>query len=304
MASAESNDIKVLYKGWIDAMLADPDVSLDVIRKMCEHYGDVTGEPGSVDYIEVDANGVQSIWAIPKESNENRALLCTHGGGYVVGSMYTHRKMFAHIAKEIGCPALIVHYRRAPEDVHPGPVNDCVNAYKWLLNHKKLKPENIAFTGESAGGGLAITTMLCARENGLPLPAASMPMSPWIDMEVKGKSVDTNEDKDYLVKRWFIEFLATTFLGEKGSKKDPLANPLYADLRGLPPLYIQVGEDETLLDDSRRVAERASAAGVDVKVDIFPEMQHAFQFLVGNAPEADQAVKQMADWVRPKLNIR
>ena len=290
MASPESNDIKVLYKGWIDAMLAEPEMPLDVSRKMFEHWGDITGEPGGVDYIEVDANGVQAMWATPKESDKSRALLCTHGGGYVVGSMYTHRKMFGYIAKAIECPALIVHYRRAPEHVHPGPVNDCVTAYEWLLNHEKLKPENIAFTGDSAGGALSITTMLGAREKGLPLPAASMPISPWVDMEVTGKTVDTNEDKDHFVKRWVIEHMSTTFLGENGSRQDPLANPLYADMSGLPPMYIQVGGDEALLDDSRGVVERALAAGVDVKFDIFPEMQHVFHFLVGNAPEADKAV--------------
>ena len=303
MASQESEDIKKLYNGWIDAITADPEMSIEATRKMFEHWGDVTGEPGGVDYTEVDANGVEAMWAVPKNSNKDTVILCTHGGGYAVGSMYSHRKMFGHIAKAVGCSALIVNYRRAPESVHPGPVNDCVTAYEWVLE-QGYKPENIAFTGDSAGGALAITTMLAARDKGLPLPVASMPISPWVDMEAKEEgTLDSNADKDCFVKRFLVEHMSAGLLGESGSKKDPLANPLYADFSGLPPLYVQVGGDEALLDDSRGVVKRAQEDGVEVKFDIYPEMQHVFHFLVGNAPEGDQAVQDMADWVRPKLGL-
>lgn len=302
MASKESDVIKSLYKGWVDTMAANPDLTLEETRRMFEHWGDITGEPEGVDYIEVDANGIRCMWAKPKGGDETRALLCTHGGGYMVGSMYSHRKMFGHIAKAVGCPGLIVDYRRSPENLHPGPVNDCVTAYEWMLN-QGLKPEHIGFTGDSAGGALAITTILGARNKGLPLPAASAPISPWTDLEITGETVTTNEDKDYFVKRAVIEHMSATYLGEHGSRKDPLATPLYADLAGFPPLYIQVGGDETLLDDSRNIVARAKAAGVEVKFDIVPEMQHVFHFLAGTAPEADKAIADMAAWFRPKLGL-
>ena len=135
------------------------------------------------------------------------------------------------------------------------------------------------------------------------MPAATMPLSPWVDMEATGKSFDSNAEKDVLVSRDIIKVMAGTFLGEGGNPKDPLASPLYAELKGLPPVYIQVGGDETLLDDSQRLAERARKAGVDVTVDVYPDMQHVFQFLAGVAPEADDAIRKLALWVRPKLGL-
>jgi acetyl esterase/lipase len=288
-----------MYKSWVSTMAENPDMSVEETRRMFEHWGDVTGEPEGVDYMEVDANGVRCMWAKPKGGDETRALLCTHGGGYMVGSMYSHRKMFGHIAKAVGCPALIVDYRRSPEHPHPTPVNDCVRAYEWMLNEAK----HVAFTGDSAGGALAITTVLAARDKGLPLPAASMPISPWTDMEITGETVTTNEEKDHFVKRAVIEHMSATFLGENGDRKDPLASPLYADLAGLPPFFVQVGGDETLLDDARRFVAKVEAAGGEARLDIFPEMQHVFHFLAGTAPEADKAIADQAAWIKPKLGL-
>ena len=191
MPSTQSEDLKALYKGWVAAMTANPTMELDQMRRMFEHWGDVTAEPGGVDYVEVTAGTVPALWATPKGCAQDRVLLCTHGGGYVTGSMYTHRKVYGHFAKAIGCRALIVHYRRAPENVHPGPVDDVVACYRWLLD-QGIEPQHIALTGDSAGGGLAITTLLRAREQGLPMPAATMPLSPWVDMEASGESFASN----------------------------------------------------------------------------------------------------------------
>jgi epsilon-lactone hydrolase len=216
--------------------------------------------------------------------------------------MYTHRKVYGHLAKAIGCRALILHYRRAPEHVHPAPVDDAVTAYRWLLD-QGIAPGHIALTGDSAGGALAVTTLQRARERNLPMPAATMPLSPWVDLEITGETLVSNREKDAIVQKEVVEVMATTFLGEGGNRKDPLANPLYADLKGLPPMYIQVGGDETLLDDSRRLAECARKAGVDVRLDEFPEMQHVFHFSAGHAPEADDAIRKLAEWARPKLGL-
>ncbi len=229
-------------------------------------------------------------------------LLCSHGGGYVTNSMYSHRKVYAHLAKAVGCRALIPDYGLAPEHVHPGPVNDMANAYRWLLD-QGITPNHIAFVGDSAGGGLAITTILRARELGLPLPAATMPLSPWLDMDGSGGTFETNRENDALVAREMVQNMAATFLGDGGNKNDPLVNPLRGDLRGLPPVYIQVGGHETLLDDSRNLAEAIRRADGEVKLDVHPEMQHVFHFLAGTAPEGDDAIRQLAAWVKPKLGL-
>lgn len=302
MASIQSDDIIALYKGWVSEMTKNPGMSVEDLRRLFDHWGDVTHEPGDVDYLEVDAGGIPAMWANPKGAAQDRVLLCAHGGGYVVGSMYSHRKMFGHIAKATGVRALIVNYKRSPENPHPGPVNDMVAAYQWLLKSEKVKPEHIVFTGDSAGGALALTAIAAAKEKGLPLPVASMSMSPWAGMDTSGTTYDTNKDKDALVSRETTTALASLFIGEC-DPKHPLANPLYTDYSGFPPIYIQVGGDESLLDDSRRIADSAKAAGCEVRIDIFPEMQHVFQALAGNAPEADDAVQRMAEWARPKIGL-
>lgn len=301
MASSEANAIKVLYQSWSDAMAANPEMSLDEMREMFDHWGDITGEPGRVDYIEVDAGGVEAMWAVPKGCDQSRVVICTHGGGYAVGSMYSHRKVFGHIAKAINCRALILHYRRSPEHPHPAPVDDAVAAYQWLLD-QGIKSEHICVTGDSAGGGLCTALLLAIRDAGLPMAAAGMPISPFYDMEITGETIQSNADKDILVQEPILKGMATMFLGS-ASATDPLASPLYANLTGLPPLYIQVGGDEALLDDSVRFADKANAAGVDTKLDVYPEMQHVFHFLAGAAQEADEAIRQMAAWVRPKLGL-
>jgi len=302
MASRQSEALKTLYRSWSAALAANPQMPLDELRLMFEHSGDVTAEPGGVDYLETDAGGVPAMWTVPKGCAEDRVVLCLHGGGYVAASMYTHRKVYAHLAKAIGCRALIPHYRRAPEHIHPAPVEDAAASYEWLLD-QGITPGHIALAGDSAGGALAVTTLLRARERGLPMATATMPLSPWVDMESTGETLSSNRAKDVLVQKEVVEAMASTFLGERGDRRDPLANPLFADLKGLPPMYIQVGGDETLLDDSRRLADRARAAGVDVRLEVFPEMQHVFHFAAGHAPEADHAIRKLADWVRPKLGL-
>ena len=301
MASKQATAIKDLYNHFLKTLGENPDMPIEEVRALLEHLADLGSEPGGVDYIEADCNGVLCMWANPKGASDKHVLLCTHGGGYVAGSIYSHRKLYAHVAKAVGCRAISVHYGLAPENPHPGPVNDCVKVYEWLLD-EGFKPENIATTGDSAGGALSISIILAARDKGLPLPAAAMPICPWYDVENSGDSMKTNEEKDCLVKKAVVDGMAETFLAG-GSSRDPLANPLHADVSGLPPLYITVSRDETLLDDAVRFEKIAREAGVEVKMDIFPEMQHVWHFMAGAAPEADQAVQQMSDWVRPKLGL-
>ena len=303
MPSQESRALGELYKGWVSRMADQPEMSLEQTRAMFEHWGDVTAEPERVDYAEVDiADGIRAMMVTPAISDPHAALLCLHGGGYVTGSMYSHRKMFAHFAKAIGCPALIVNYRLAPEHPNPAPAKDCATAYKWLLD-QGIDPSRIGFVGDSAGGALTVTTQLVAREAGLPVPSATLTLSPWVDMEITGETVTTNEEKDHLVERSVIEYMSATFLGPNGSRKDPLANPLYADLTGIAPMYVQVGGDEALLDDARALVTHADKAGVETRLDVYPDMQHVFTFLAGNAPEADDAIMEAAQWMRPRLGL-
>jgi len=305
MTIDHSDDVKQLYQGWgatlaeYPEMLAPP---LDDWRDLIESWPVVTAEPGGVDYVEVDAGGVPAMWAIPHGAARERVLLALHGGGFVTGSMYTHRKLFAHLAKAVGARALIVNYRRSPEHVHPAQVDDALSAYEWLLD-QGIKPEHIAFTGDSSGGGLTITTQLRAIKAGRPLPAAALPISPWVDMEAVGESMRTNQATDALLQKEFADALAAIFLGPDGDPKDPFANPLYADLTGLAPLYIQVGGDEVNLDDATRLAAHAEKAGVEVRLDVFAGEQHTFQMAAGRAPKADEAIRRLAEWVRPRLGL-
>jgi len=228
-------------------------------------------------------------------------VLCFHGGGFISGSIYTHRKLFGHLAKAIGARALITDYRRTPVHSHPAPLEDTTAAYRWLLD-QGIDAELVAVSGDSSGGGLAISTMLRARELGLPTAAALLLMSPWVDMTVSADTYQSNRDTDAFFYQEVVAGLAAMFLAG-GDPKDPLASPVYADLSGMPPMYIQVGGDETLLGESRLLDENARGAGVEVRLDVFPEQQHTFQMAAGRAPEADDAIRRLAGWVRPKLGL-
>jgi epsilon-lactone hydrolase len=302
MSDTPPDPVKDLYQRWGATFAERGELPLDEWRATIEEWPEVTAEPGRVDYLEVDADGVPAMWLAPKGAAEDRVVLGLHGGGFVTGSMYTHRKLFGHLAKAIGARALVPDYRRPPEHTHPAPLEDALAAYRWLLE-QGIEASHIVLAGDSAGGGLVVTTMLLAREQGLPLPAAGMPLSPWFDFEATGGSYDDNDSKDMLLNREFGQRLTGMLLGDSGDPQDPLVSPLYADLAGLPPLYIQASPDEVLVDDSRSFAERAQQAGVEVRLDLFPGQQHTFQMAAGRSPEADDAIRRLAEWARPKLGL-
>ena len=266
-----------------------------------ESWGDLTAEPRGVDYLETEAGGLPAMWAVPKGARTDRVLLCMHGGGFVGGSIYTHRKMYGHLAKATGARALLVSYHLLPEGTFPVPADDVTNAYRWLLD-QGTGASRVAFAGDSVGGWLAVTVQLRAREQGLPLPSAAMAISPCVDLEATGESYETNRDSDPFFKREVVQGIIGTFL-DGADARDPRANPLYADLSGLGPLLIQAGGDETLADDARLLDAHARKAGIDVRLDVFPGMLHTFQMAAGRAPEADDAIRAMASWVRPRLGL-
>jgi len=299
MASPQAEAIKDQLR--LFAASLSPDASLEDMRASYESFIGLTAEPEGVTWTEVDAGGVPAIWADSANGARDRVLEYVHGGGYVIGSADYYRKLTGHLANALGCRVLNVDYRLAPEHPHPAPVEDATAAYRWLLD-QGVEPSHIAISGDSAGGGLTVATLLNIRKQGLPMPAAAMPLSPWIDMEGTGESMTSRAERDVLVQAEVIKGMAEAFLQGQDAR-DPLAAPLHADLRGLCPLYIQVGDDETLLDDSIRLADKAQAAGVEVRLDVFPEMQHVFQMAAGNMPEADDAIARLAEWVRPRLGL-
>ena len=298
-----SQQIGIVSEWWRQIGInAQKQPSIQEAREANELWQTLTAEPREVDYIETEAGGIRAMWAVPKSCKQDRVILCFHGGGFFVGSMYTHRKMYAHLAKKVGCRALILDYSLVPEHVHPTQVMECVNAYTWLLR-QGIQPAHIAFAGDSAGGGLAVGTMLALKDQGLPLPAAAVAVSPWFDMAGTGQSMIGNAGKDLIFNISWIRSMGQMYVGQNGDPKDPQASPLYGDLTGLPPIYIHVGGDELLLDDSRRLADAADKAGIDVNVEIFPHMQHTFQMAAGRAPEADHSLSLLADWLRISLKL-
>jgi epsilon-lactone hydrolase len=297
MASKQSEAVR---KRWEASRLAMVEPGFEAPDD--ESWGDLTAEPRGVDYSETEAGGLPAMWAVPKGASTDRVLMCIHGGGFLGGSVYTHRKMFGHLAKAAGARALVVSYHLLPKGVFPVPADDVTNAYRWLLD-QGISAGHIAFAGDSVGGWLAITVQLRAREQGLPLPATALLMSPCVDMETTGESYETNRDRDPFFKKEVVAEIVRNFLGEGTDARDPRVNPLYADLSGLGPVCIQAGGDETLADDARLLDSHARKAGVEVRLDIFPGMLHTFQMAAGRAPEADDAISQMASWVRPRLGL-
>ncbi len=301
MASRESEALSNLYRNWASRMSANPEMPIGEFREMFEEWATVTAEPADVAYEETTVEGIPAMWARPLAKPTGSLLICFHGGGFVTGSRASHRKLFGHIAAAAGIPGLIVEYRRAPESAYPAAVDDALAAYRWALACG-IAPSRIAFVGDSAGGGLSVAAALAARRDDLPSPGAIFIMSPWLDLDANGASYDDNAGLDLIVSRPVIQSLVPALLGPNGSSEDPIANPILADPAGLPPMLIQVGGYESFLDDSRRFAAQAKEAGVDVTLEVAPEMQHVFQFLGGVAPEADAAIASAGKWLQTKLS--
>lgn len=294
--------LRDVYEALAARSQAQPDMDIETMRDVFERLHVATREPEGVTYQEVDAGGVPAIWCIPTDCAADRVLVHTHGGGFMVCSMHTDRKLGGHIAKAAGTRVLVLDFRLAPEHPFPAQLDDAVAAYRWLLEEEGIRPDHVATVGHSAGGNLCTTTALKLREEGMPLPVAIMPVSPWYDMELCGATFDTNAATDAIVQRPILEGMLAAFLGDT-PRTSPLANPLYADLSGLPPILIHAGGDETLVDDTLSFAARAREAGVDVEAHIVPEMQHSYPLLAGRDPRADETIARMAAWVRPKLGL-
>jgi acetyl esterase/lipase len=244
----------------------------------------------------VDAGGAKGEWISAPGAAADRAILYFHGGGYVLGSIHSHRDMCERLSRAAQARVLALDYRLAPEHPFPAAVDDARAAYRWLLK-QGLQPKRIALAGDSAGGGLTFATLLALKEHGDPLPACAVPLSPWVDLEATGDSMISKDKEDPMVHKNLVEQMAKTYV-PTGDLRNPLAAPLYGDLRGLPPLLIQVGSRETLLDDAVRIADKAKKAGVEVELDVWKGQIHVFQIFASRLDEGEQAIQKIGAFIK------
>jgi epsilon-lactone hydrolase len=299
MPSKESTVLRDRYKAFADRLAANPGVDFGGRHDPFDGISLLAAEPSDVTYAEVTTAGLSAIWANPVGCDTERVLVYFHGGGFISGSKESHRKIAAHLSKAAGCRALIPDYRLAPEHPFPAQLEDALAVYDWLLT-TGYEPSKIAFAGESAGGNIATTATLALKRDGRPLPAAIVAFSPWYDMEGKGNTLESNAATDAFFSREMILGTAAMFLGGH-SPTDPLANPLYSDPAGLPPIFLTCGTEETLQDHAERFATLARRAGVEVVLQVEEGMQHFYQCMVGRAPEADASIAEAGEWLNKQL---
>ena len=273
--------------------IAERRTSFDAFAKVFPTAADITTE-------KVSANGVAAEWSQAPGADKSRAVLYVHGGGYVIGSLDSHRHLASEIARDIGGRTLALHYRLAPEHPFPAPVEDTLAGYRYLLA-QGLKAQNIAIAGDSAGGGLVVAALVAIRDVGLPQPSCGWCISPWVDMEGIGGSMTSLAGVDPMVQKLPLLEMSTMYLGG-ADPRSPLAAPIYADLRGIAPLLIHVGAAETLLDDATRLAGVAGAADVPVTLEVWPEMIHVWHLFHPRLAAGRRAIEAGARYVRAAMD--
>lgn len=265
---------------------------LAVSRWMIERSVTYLKFPADISHQAVDVNGVPCHWLVPQDSAAERVLLYLHGGGFVLGLTGLHMEMVAQLARRMGVRALMVDYRLAPEHPFPAALDDCVAVYRWLLQ-QKIPARNIVIAGDSAGGNLTITTLMKLRDDGDPLPAAAAALSPVTDFVSKDKRFDDTYDP-LLHPRATRLYNKSYVAGQ--DPHNPLMSPIFGDWRGLPPLLIHAGEDEVLRHDAIAAADAARAAGVDVRLEIYPRMWHVWQ-INPSLPQTEQSLDDIAHFL-------
>jgi acetyl esterase/lipase len=259
------------------------------------------GVPADVVVEPVSVGDLRAEWLSTPGADRNSAILYLHGGGYVIGSMDSHRHLVAEAGRAAASWALSLDYRLAPEHPFPAAVDDALAAYRFLLG-RGIRPGRIAIAGDSAGGGLVVSAMLAIRDAGLAQPACGWCISPWVDMEAIGGTMETKAAEDPTVQKAGILDMARMYLNG-ADPRSPLAAPIYADLRGLAPLLIQVGAAETLLDDAIRLAKLAGAADVRVDLQIWPEMIHVWHLFHPELSAGCRALEEGGSWVRAQMTV-
>jgi monoterpene epsilon-lactone hydrolase len=247
----------------------------------------------------VDAGGVPAEWVAAPGCDGQRAVLFLHGGGYAIGSINTHRRLAYDISAASGARVLLIDYRLAPEHPFPAAVEDAAKAWRWLLQ-QGFAANKLAIGGDSAGGGLAIATLVNLRDQKLGLPACAVAISPWVDLEGLGNSITARAAQDPMVGKDGLLWMAGMYLNGKDART-PLAAPLHADLEGLPPILVQVGSAEILLDDATRIAEKLHAAGVEVRLALWPNMLHVFPLFAPILSEGRDGCLEIGNFIRSRI---
>jgi monoterpene epsilon-lactone hydrolase len=247
----------------------------------------------------VQAGSVPAQWITVPGAHRERFLLYLHGGGFTMGSVQSHLDILARLARSTEARVLAIEYRLAPEHPFPAAIEDSVEAYRWLLD-SGVEPKRIVVAGSSAGGGLVLSTSLKLRDDGDPLPAAGVCLCPFADMTLQSDSLVSNEGRDW-VTRSRVEAVVETYLAG-ADPAQPLASPLLADLTRMPPLLIQAGSHEILVDDARRLAAYASSDGVPVELNVWPEMIHMWQLFGARVPEGREAIEKLAAFLLKKIS--
>jgi acetyl esterase/lipase len=247
----------------------------------------------------VDAGGVAAEWIMAPGCDPGRAVLYLHGGGYAIGSINTHRRLAYDISAASAAAILVIDYRLAPEHPFPAALDDATTAWRWL-GQQGFPARRLAIAGDSAGGGLTIATLVNLRDRKLGLPACAVAISPWVDLEGLGDSITARAAQDPMVQKDGLLWMAGMYLDGR-TPKTPLAAPLHADLEGLPPILVQAGTAETLLDDATRIAEKLHGAGNDVRLSIWPNMLHVFPLFAPVLSEGRDGCAEIGTFIRNRL---
>ncbi|MCH7737316.1 MAG: alpha/beta hydrolase [Chloroflexi bacterium] len=285
--------------GIMKAIRSKPPADIHEARAVLDKAFGEYKPASDVTVFDIDAGGVPCQWITAPDVPQDRLIIYFHGGAYAACSPTTHQDLISRLSRASGAAALGVDYRLAPEHPFPAAVDDAIAAYDWALGHG-FAPSNIVLAGDSAGGGLVLSVMLAAKDAGVPLPAAGVCFSPWVDLECSGESMAANDHLDDFIKYGGLSARAQSYLGG-ADPKHPWASALFADLRGLPPLLLHVGSVETLLDDSTRLAALAEDAGVHVTLKIWDDMVHVWQAFAAILPEGRQSIEEAGEFIRERL---
>ena len=245
----------------------------------------------------VQNEAVAGLLMAAPDVDDQEIVLYFHGGGYALGSSLTHRELGWRLSAAAGARILLLDYRRAPEHPYPAAIEDAVAAYKWLME-SGFPPSKISVAGDSAGGGLAVAMLLVLRDEGVVLPKTAVLLSPWLDLTHTSGTFISNEPSDLILSAARLQEFADWYVGDGVSADDPLASPIFADLHDLPPMLIQVGDQEMLLDDSITFAKKAKTAGVDVTLDVWEDMFHVWHAIAAIIPEAQEAIEQVGVFIQ------
>jgi acetyl esterase/lipase len=293
-----SRDIETVRR-MIEAERIDGPIDLAALRKVYDGGTPIEPLPDGITVEAVELDGVPAERVAGPAAEPGRTMLYLHGGGYVLGSPLLYRPLAGAIAEAAHSTLFVLDYRLAPEHPFPAAVDDALAAYRRLLDDGQ-EPARLVVAGDSAGGGLALAVLIRARDAGLALPAAAILISPWLDLAHTGESIDGLAGRDPSMDKPMLLEMARWYLGEH-DLTTPLASPLYADLAGLPPLLIQVGSIEMLLDDSRRLDRKAREQGVESVLEVWDEMVHSWHFYFPHLPEGREAIGKLGEFVRAKV---